>query len=105
MSGRIRPLIAIALAVIVVAGLVVADVVTLHQAKPSYDHETQALNHLLGSSDAGGLPTKTTVAKSPGASTSGSGPMPSPGVASHATTTTTIGTGPATDSTGSGSSP
>jgi hypothetical protein len=104
-SGRIRPLIAIALAVIVVAGLVTADVVTLHQAKPSYDHETQALNHLVGSSEAGGLPTKTTVAKSPGASTSGSAPVPTPGTASHTTTSTTLGTGPGTNSPGSGSSP
>lgn len=68
MSGRIRPLIAIALAVIVVAGLVTADVVTLHQAKPSYDHETQVFTHLLGPSKTGGLPTKTTAPPSPGTS-------------------------------------
>lgn len=103
MSGRIRPLIAISLAVIVVAGLVAADVVTLHQAKPSYDHETQALNHLLGSSETGGLPAKTTGAKSPGASTTGRGAKPTPGMASHPASSTTLGTGPGTNSAGSGS--
>jgi hypothetical protein len=67
-SSRIRPLIAVALAVIVVAGLVTADVVTLHKAKPSYDHETQAFTHLLGPSKTAGLPASTTLPPSSGAS-------------------------------------
>jgi hypothetical protein len=83
-SRRIRPLIAVALAVIVVAGLVAADVVTLHKAKPSYDHETQAFNRMLGSPTTT-VPTKTTVAKSPGASPTGASP-------NSAVTPSTVGT-------------
>jgi hypothetical protein len=104
-SGRIRPLIAVALAVIVVAGLVAADVVTLHKAKPSYDHETQAFTHLLGPSETGGLPASTTLPPSPGPSTTGRGSAPTPGIASHATASTTPGTGPGTNSPGPGSAP
>jgi hypothetical protein len=80
MRGRIRPLIAVALAVIVVAGLVAADVVTLHKAKPSYDHETQAFNRLLVSPTTTVAPTPTTAPKSPGASPNA------------AVTSTTVGT-------------
>lgn len=105
MSGRIRPLIAVALAVIVVAGLVAADVVTLHKAKPSYDHETQAFTHLLGPSKTGGLPASTTLPPSPGASSTGRGPAPAPGNALHTTSSTTLDTSPGTNSPGSGSSP
>jgi hypothetical protein len=89
MSRRIRPLIAMALAVIVVAGLVAADVVTLHKAKPSFDHETQAFNRLLVS------PTTTVPTKTVPASTTGNGPTPSAGNAPNTTSSTdSPGSGP-----------
>jgi hypothetical protein len=61
-SGGTRRLIAVALAVLVVAGMVVADVVTLHRAKPSFDQETQDLRKLPA--------VTTTTAPPPGRTTS-----------------------------------
>ena len=47
MQGRTRRLLVLALALVVVAGLVVADIVTLSKAKPSFENETRAFQHLL----------------------------------------------------------
>lgn len=53
---RVRPLIVALLAAAVVVGLVVADVVTLTTAKPSFDNETRAFRILIQSTS-----TTTTV--------------------------------------------
>ena len=45
--GRPRYLVAIALAVVVVVGMVVGDALTLLKAEPSYRNETRAINRLL----------------------------------------------------------
>ena len=45
--GRPRYLVAIALAVLVVVGMVLGDAVTLLKAEPSYRNETRAINRLL----------------------------------------------------------
>ncbi len=49
MAKRARGLLVLALALLVVGGLIVADVATLSKAKPSFDHETQAFQRLLQS--------------------------------------------------------
>ncbi len=45
--GRTRRLLVLGLALMVVAGLVVADVVTLAKAKPSFKNETRSFQQLL----------------------------------------------------------
>jgi hypothetical protein len=83
-GGRGRPLVAVALAVIVVAGLVAADAVTLHKAKPSYDHETQAFQRLLEAPT-----TTTTPITRPGAT----GVSPTSTVVATASGVTTVTSG------------
>jgi hypothetical protein len=58
--GRPRYLVAIALAVVVVVGMVVGDALTLLKAEPSYRNETRAINRLLPPSA-----TTTTTTSSP----------------------------------------
>jgi hypothetical protein len=48
--GRTRRLLVLGLALVVVAGLVVADIVTLDKAKPSFNNETRSFQHLLAPS-------------------------------------------------------
>ncbi len=62
MPGRARRLVVLALALVVVVGLMVADVVTLHKAKPSFDKETRAFQNLLNStSTTTSVPSGTSV--------------------------------------------
>ena len=71
--GRTRRLVVLALALVVVAGLVVADVVTLTKAKPSFDNETRSFQNLLKSTTTTAVPPrKTAAAKRPTSSTSSS---------------------------------
>jgi hypothetical protein len=58
--GRPRYLVAIALAVVVIVGMVVGDALTLLKAEPSYRNETRAINRLLPPSA-----TTTTTTSSP----------------------------------------
>lgn len=60
--GRPRHLVAIALAVVVVMGMVVGDAMTLLKAAPSYRNETRAINRLLPPSTT---TTTTTTTSSP----------------------------------------
>jgi hypothetical protein len=55
--------VAIALAVVVVVGMVVGDAVTLLKAEPSYRNETRAINRLLPPSAT--TTTTTTATRSP----------------------------------------
>jgi hypothetical protein len=93
---RTRRLIAMALAVVIVAGLVVADVVTLHQAKPSFDRETRGFQNLLKSTaTTTTLPrgtTGTTTTISTSVSTAGPGTASSTN--SAASTSPTSSTSP-----------
>ena len=81
MPGRTRRLVVLTLALVVVAGLIVADVVTLHKAKPSFDRETRAFQNLLkATSTSTTLPggtTVTTTTISTSVTTSTAGPAPS----------------------------
>lgn len=61
--GRPRYLVAIALAVVIVVGMVVGDAVTLLKAEPSYRNETRAVNRLLPPSAT--TTTTTTTTSSP----------------------------------------
>ena len=61
--GRPRYLVAIALAVVVVVGMVVGDAVTLLTAEPSYRNETRAINRLRPPSAT--TTTTTTTTSSP----------------------------------------
>jgi len=56
-----RRLLVLGLALIVIAGLVVADVVTLSKAKPSFDNETRAFQHLLAPPALSTTTTTTTT--------------------------------------------
>ena len=57
MTRRIRLLLTAMVALVVVAVMVGADVVTLTKAKPSFDNETRAFNRLLPASPTTTLPT------------------------------------------------
>jgi hypothetical protein len=59
--GRPRHLVAIALAVVVVVGMVVGDAVTLLKAAPSFRNETRAINRLLPPSTKTTTTTTTTT--------------------------------------------
>ncbi len=63
--GRPRYLVAIALAVVVVVGMVVGDAVTLLKAAPSFRNETRAINRLLPPSTKTTTTTTTTTTSSP----------------------------------------
>ena len=84
MPGRARRLVVLTLALVVVAGLIVADAVTLHKAKPSFDRETRAFQNLLKATS-----TSTTLPKGPEGT---------------AVTTTTISTSVTTSTAGPASS-
>ena len=63
--GRPRYLVAIALAVVVIVGMVVGDALTLLKAEPSYRNETRAINRLLPPSTKTTTTTTTTTTSSP----------------------------------------
>jgi hypothetical protein len=67
MPGRARRLLVLGLALVVVAGLVVADIVTLSKAKPSYQNETRDFQHMLAPPTTS--TTVTTVTTTPALST------------------------------------
>jgi len=79
--NRTRRLLVLGLALIVVAGLVVADIVTLSKAKPSFENETRAFQHLLAPPSASSTTSSTsstsTTPTTPAPSTT-SGVSPSP---------------------------
>lgn len=71
MTGRTRRLLILGLALVIVAALVVANIVTLTKAKPSYENETRAFQHLLAPATTA-VPSSTTVpapAHAPGTKT------------------------------------
>ena len=47
MPGRTRRLVVLGLALILLAGLIVADAVTLTKARPSFVHETRDVENLI----------------------------------------------------------
>ncbi len=84
MRGRTRRLLVLALALLVVAGFVVVDAVTLTKARPSFVHETRDVENLIKST------TTTTVA--PRGTISGQGPVSTSSTSSTPGTTSTSGT-------------
>jgi len=64
-AGHTRRLLVLGLALVIVAGLVVADIVTLTKAKPSYQNETRAFQHLLAPATTGVPPSTTVPAPGP----------------------------------------
>jgi hypothetical protein len=68
----------LALALVVLTGLVVADVVTLTKAKPSFVHETRDVENLIKSTTTTTVPPRrTTGTTSPTSTASTTGPAPS----------------------------
>ena len=73
LHGRTRRLLVLGLALVVVAGLVVADIVTLTKAKPSFRIETRNFQHLLAPSAASPstAPMTTTTVLAPAKTSTG----------------------------------
>jgi hypothetical protein len=78
MPGRTRRLVVLTLALVVLTGLVVADVVTLTKARPSFVHETRDVENLIKSTTTTTVaPRRTTGTTSPASIVSTTGPAPS----------------------------
>lgn len=75
---RARRRIAVALAALVVAGMLVGDALTLRQAKPSFRTETQGFAKLLHPPPLPRHPPMTTVPTVPTSTTSTTTPPTSP---------------------------
>jgi hypothetical protein len=58
-AGRVRPVVVALLATLFVIGLVVADVVTLSKAKPSFSNETRDFHALIESTSTTTVPRRT----------------------------------------------
>ncbi len=89
MPGRTRRLVVLAVALVFLAGLVVADVVTLTKAKPSFVHETRDVENLIKSATTTTVPPRRTTGIISPISTAPTAPTASTASTAAPTTSTT----------------